>query len=300
MSQAVRAERASEGREGAPVTVIGLGLMGSALARALVRSGAATTVWNRTPGKADDLAGEGAQVAASLAAAVAASPLLIVCVRDNDTVRELLEPVRETLAGKVLVNLTSLSSAEAREMVGWAAERGATYLDGAIMMTPPGIGTPEAVIFYGGSAEAFEEHAATLRVLGGGTEFLGTDAGIPSLYDVALLGVMWGTFNSFLHATALVGTENIPAVEFVPYITNWLGAVTSFMPTYAAQIDRREFRAVDATLETQLPPIRHLVAESRVRGIDATTPEYIQRLVEAAVAKGHALDSYGRIIDELR
>jgi len=36
-----------------PVTVIGLGLMGAALARALVDAGHHTTVWNRSSVKAD-------------------------------------------------------------------------------------------------------------------------------------------------------------------------------------------------------------------------------------------------------
>ena len=48
-----------------PVTVIGLGAMGSALASALVRAGHPTTVWNRTP-----RAVEGAKVASSVAEAV--------------------------------------------------------------------------------------------------------------------------------------------------------------------------------------------------------------------------------------
>src|SRR6478752_4263154 len=58
-----------------PVTVIGLGAMGSALASALVRAGHPTTVWNRTPRTV-----EGARIASSVAEAAAASPLTLVCV----------------------------------------------------------------------------------------------------------------------------------------------------------------------------------------------------------------------------
>ncbi|MFG1710450.1 hypothetical protein ACFLIM_45515 [Nonomuraea sp. M3C6] len=130
------------------------------------------------------------------------------------------------------------------------------------MMTPPGIGAPDTVLLYGGSAELFAEHEQALRVLGGRTTHLSLDVGIPSLYDVALLGIMWGTFNSFMHPLALVGTENIAATEFLPFATGWLGGVTSFMSTYARQIDKGEYRAGDATLETQLPPIGHLVENS--------------------------------------
>jgi 3-hydroxyisobutyrate dehydrogenase-like beta-hydroxyacid dehydrogenase len=51
------------------VTVIGLGLMGTALARGLLRSGARVTVWNRSIAKAAPLVAEGAALAPSAAAA---------------------------------------------------------------------------------------------------------------------------------------------------------------------------------------------------------------------------------------
>lgn len=47
------------------VSVLGLGAMGNALAAALVKAGHATTVWNRSAGKADNLVAQGAQAAAT-------------------------------------------------------------------------------------------------------------------------------------------------------------------------------------------------------------------------------------------
>lgn len=61
------------GDEPAPVTVIGLGLMGSALAGAFLANGNPTTVWNRSAEKADSLAAQGARRAATVADAVMAS-----------------------------------------------------------------------------------------------------------------------------------------------------------------------------------------------------------------------------------
>ena len=78
-----------------PVTVIGLGLMGQALAGAFLRAGHPTTVWNRTAAKAEQLVGEGAKLAGSVGDAVAASPLVVVCVSDYTAVRELFEPLGE-------------------------------------------------------------------------------------------------------------------------------------------------------------------------------------------------------------
>ncbi|WP_043624096.1 NAD(P)-dependent oxidoreductase [Nonomuraea candida] len=283
-----------------PVTVIGLGLMGQALAGAFVRAGHPTTVWNRTPGKADALVGAGATEAPSVEAAVAAAPLVVVCVRDYDAVRALLAPAEAALSGRVLVNLTSGASDEARELAGWAAERGADYLDGAIMMTPPGIGAPETVILYGGPPSLYETHEQTLVTLGGASTLISHDVGLPAVYDVALLGIMWSTFNGFMHAAALMETEKISATAFLPMATGWLKGVASFLEVYARQIDDGSYTAVDASLETQIPPVRHLIHESRTRGIDTSLAELTERLITEAVGRGHALDSYARVIDHFR
>ncbi|MET8861378.1 NAD(P)-binding domain-containing protein [Nonomuraea sp. NPDC004580] len=283
-----------------PVTVIGMGMMGRALAAAFLKAGHPTTIWNRTPGRAQALVEAGASEAPTVGAAVAAAPLVIVCVRDYDAVRDLLAPAETELSGRALVNLTSGASDEARTMAGWAAERGAEYLDGAIMMTPPGIGAPETVILYGGPTAAYEAYEQTLRVLGGGTTLISTDVGLPALYDVALLGIMWSTFNGFMHGAALLGTEKIAATDFLPMATDWLKGVASFLTAYAHQIDANSFAADDATLETQVPPVRHLIHESRMRGIDPTMAEYTGELLAEAIDRGHALDSYARIIDHFR
>nr|BFE84359.1 hypothetical protein GCM10020093_069600 [Planobispora longispora] len=97
-----------------PVTVIGLGLMGQALAGAFLRGGHPTTVWNRTASKADKLAAEGARPAPTAADALRASPLTIVCVTDYRAVHELLGADDAALDGTTLINLTSGTSAQAR------------------------------------------------------------------------------------------------------------------------------------------------------------------------------------------
>ena len=56
------------------VTIIGLGQMGTAIAKLLIDAGTTITVWNRSAEKANLLATYGAQVAHSAAGAVSASP----------------------------------------------------------------------------------------------------------------------------------------------------------------------------------------------------------------------------------
>ena len=135
------------------VSVIGLGAMGSALARALLRDGHRVTVWNRTSAKAEPLVRDGALLAHSPAAAVTASPIVLVCVEDYKVTRSILgrEEVAPALAGRVLVELSSGTPQDARDAEAWARQRGVDYLDGAIMATPSQIGRPDTPIFVSGA-----------------------------------------------------------------------------------------------------------------------------------------------------
>ncbi|MEV0195017.1 NAD(P)-binding domain-containing protein, partial [Nonomuraea sp. NPDC050691] len=166
------------------VTVLGLGSMGSAIARTLLERGYRTTVWNRTASKSAPLAEAGAVTAATAAEAVAASPLVVVCLLDTPAVEQVLESVETAVAGKVLVNLTSGSPAQARANEQWARERGADYLDGKIMGDPPYVGTPNVLFPFSGSRDAFTAHESTLRELGTVT-YHGEDAGLAAVEFMA-------------------------------------------------------------------------------------------------------------------
>ena len=91
------------------ISCVGLGLMGSALARALLAAGHGVTVWNRSAGKAAALVELGAKEARTFAEAVAASPVVLICIDNYGSTRALLEPEGKAghLAGRTVVSLTT-------------------------------------------------------------------------------------------------------------------------------------------------------------------------------------------------
>ncbi|MFE5871229.1 NAD(P)-dependent oxidoreductase [Streptomyces roseifaciens] len=281
------------------VTVLGLGSMGTALAGALLEAGHETTVWNRSAGKDEALVARGAARAATAAEAVGASPLVLACLSDYDAVHGLLDPLADGLRGRTLVNLTSGTPEQARASASWAAGHGIGYLDGAIMSTPPGIGSPAVMLLYSGSPQAFAEHRETLASLGDPVG-LGDDAGAASLYDTALLGMMWATLGGWLQGVALAGADGVDAVTFTPVAIRWTAAVNGFMSTYAPRIDAGVYPGDDATLAVHLGAIEHFVHASAARGLDPALPALLKSSIEQAVAAGHGGDGYARLIEAVR
>ncbi|MBO1414729.1 NAD(P)-dependent oxidoreductase [Streptomyces sp. FH025] len=282
-----------------PLSVLGLGLMGQALAAAFLGQGHPTTVWNRTPSKAEPLTAQGAQLARTVRDAVTAGPLVVICVSDYDNVCDILEPVSRDLAGRTLVNLTSGTSQAAREVAKWAAHQGAAYLDGAIMAVPPAIGTAKATILYSGPTAAFDQHRQALGSLGGSV-YVGADHGLPSLFDAAVLSLVWSTLNGFLHGAALLGKAGIPATAFAGFAKAGIEAVADWVPGHAQQIDDGAYPATESTVDTNLAGMKHLLHESRAADVDAELPQLLVTLAERAVAEGYGGDSYAAIIEQLR
>lgn len=285
----------------APVTVIGLGMMGAALAGAYLKAGHPTTVWNRSAAKADPLVEQGARRATDVAEAVAASGIVVVCVFDYTVARTLLDPVRDQLAGKVIVNLTSGLPDEARETATWAGDAGARYLDGYIMTVPPAVGLPQSLLFYGGDKEIFDAHEETLKVLGGNSVHLGTDPGIAALYDLALLGILWSTLTSALHGFALVGSENVPAAALMPFAEAWITHVV--LPTVqgaAQQVDAGHYATDISTVELNAMGLPKMIKASEAQGVRADLMVPIKDFLEKRVADGHGADALASLIEVIR
>ncbi|GAA0970509.1 NAD(P)-binding domain-containing protein [Actinocorallia libanotica] len=283
-----------------PVTVLGLGEMGSAIAVVLLAAGHPTTVWNRTPEKAEALVADGARRAATVRDAISASETVLVNVKSAAAVDAILGEAKDVLAGRAVVNLTDGTSAEARETARFVAEAGARYLHGQIMTIVPGLGHPDSVVFFGGEESVYDRHRPLLDLLGGKGTLVAADPGAPVLYGMAVHGTMWGILNGFLHAAALLKDEGVELKRFLDHAGPSLSALTAFLPSIADEVDRSQHAAQYGALRHHLPSIEDLLRESRARGVADHLPAHTLALVTEAVADGHADDGYSRLIDGFR
>ncbi|MFK8848775.1 NAD(P)-dependent oxidoreductase [Streptomyces sp. Ac-502] len=287
------ADNRSETSPHASVTVIGLGPMGLALAETLLRNGHPTTVWNRSPEKADSLVAKGARRAETAAEAISASAVTVVCLKDYATMYAVFDSAGDALKGRALVNLNSGTPNDARAASRWAAGRDVTYLDGAIMVPPPLVGHPESVSLYSGAQHVFDEHRTTLASLGD-PRYLGPDPTLAVLYNTALLDLMYATMNGFLHATALVGSANVPAAEFAGLALDWFmpTVVNATLTEHAPALDRGDYPGDAGTIKMNLHALDHLTRTCVEQGIHADQPQLMKAIAEQAIAQGHGGKNY--------
>ncbi|WP_163855275.1 NAD(P)-dependent oxidoreductase [Paenibacillus elgii] len=279
------------------VTVLGLGPMGQALAGAFLKAGHPTTVWNRTPAKADALVAQGAALANTVVEAVAASPLVIICVLDYNAVNAILAPAGDALKGRTLVNLTADTPERAREMAAWAAARGIDYLDGAIMTPTPTIGHPTAVVLYSGPEAVYEANRQALASLGGTASHLGTDPGRAAAYDVALLDIFWTSMSGYIHALALARAENIAAKDLAVYAQGIVHIMPDIMTEFARQVDDGHYPGEKSNIVSAAAGMEHIIHAAKARGIDASVLSAAHAVARRAIDAGQGADAFSRLAE---
>ncbi|WP_323073577.1 NAD(P)-dependent oxidoreductase [Mycetohabitans endofungorum] len=284
------------------VTVLGLGTMGQALARAFLKTGYKVTVWNRTVGKDEALISEGAIRATSVYDAVQDSPLTIICLLDYPAVLAVLEPIEHELSQRVIVNMTTGRPDEARSMSAWAVTRNIDYIDGGIMAVPPLIGTEMAIILYSGITEnAFEKHRALLKTMGQ-VRYVGTDPGLASLLDLAMNAAATGMVGGVIHAMTMAATEKTDIVDFSnSLLTPYLNAIAGLIPHFAQQIVSGDYTAnVVSQLSQMSIGLANIRRASRDVNVSTELLDPIQALIDRRIAAGFPSDEFSGVCEELK
>lgn len=287
--------------EQSAVTVLGLGPMGRALAGAFLDAGLRTTVWNRTPGRDQELVARGAASAPSVEEAIAASGLTVVCVVNYDAVDTILrrEAVTDALKGRTVVNLTADTPDRARDTAAWADRHGVRYLDGAIMTPTVTIGTPAGVFIHSGPKDLYDEHRPVLEALGGAHTHLGEDIGRAAAYDIALLDIFWTAMAGYAHAVAVARAEGITARELAPFAKGIGDILPPIFEGLSVEVDNGTASAEGSPLTSVASSMAHIVHTSEAHGIDAGVMRAAEGLARRAIGQGHGAEGFIRVAELL-
>jgi 3-hydroxyisobutyrate dehydrogenase-like beta-hydroxyacid dehydrogenase len=283
-----------------PVTIIGLGAIGSAVAKAFITAGHPTTVWNRTGTRTAPLADLGAVRAVTVQEAVSANSLIITALTTFDATREALEPAAAELAGRTVITLSSGTPAGARETAAWLDKHGAEFLAGAVKNVPSAVGLPDTLLYYSGDKAIFDRNERTLTVLGGDTVHLGDDPDLAALYELAVGGTLLPALLGFFQGAALVTARGLEASTMVRYSQKWLEMIVQLLPSLAHTIDTRDYSNPESALGLFHEGIAYDHEIGREGNLDVSWHEPMHDLLRKAVAEGRADQSIASLVELLR
>jgi 3-hydroxyisobutyrate dehydrogenase len=149
---------------------IGLGIMGRGMARNLLKAGFEVHVWNRTPGRMDELAAEGAVKAADPAGVASRCEIVMICVSDTPDVQAVIFGPRGIIEGAkpgaLVIDLSTISPQATRDIASRLQEIGAHTIDAPVSGGSEGAAQGTLTLMVGGGAEDVERAMPFFRAIG--------------------------------------------------------------------------------------------------------------------------------------
>jgi 3-hydroxyisobutyrate dehydrogenase len=144
--------------------------MGSAMAANLARAGFDLSVWNRTPGRAEELKALGAVEVQSPRELARASEVVVTCVTDSPQMAEVLFGptglAEGFAAGSLLIDCSTISPASAREFGQRLQDQGVAMLDAPVSGGSEGAVAGTLTIMVGGEPSDLERAQDILQAMG--------------------------------------------------------------------------------------------------------------------------------------
>lgn len=156
---------------------IGLGNMGTPMARNLLKAGFPLTVYNRTESKAADLVAEGAQLVHYPGALWEKSDIIVTMVSDDAALKSIYAEkgglLETAVAGKIVIDMSTVSPATSKELGGLMTTMGIGYLDAPVSGSVKPAEQGQLVIMVGGQRSTYEAALPVFEKLGKVSYLLG-------------------------------------------------------------------------------------------------------------------------------
>ncbi|MEM7069586.1 MAG: NAD(P)-dependent oxidoreductase [Pseudomonadota bacterium] len=178
------------------IALLGTGLMGFPMAKNILAAGYRLKVWNRSLQKAAPLGVEGALVCDNAADAVREADIVVTMLTNGAVVNDLLfvQHIAESMtAGTMLVDMSSIKPAEAKDNAARLDSMGIKHLDAPVSGGTKGAEAGTLAIMAGGDAEVFEAAKPVLSAMGRAVRVGPAGAGqLAKLANQAIVGIAIG------------------------------------------------------------------------------------------------------------
>ena len=198
------------------VAMIGLGAMGTALAKSLLENKIEIHIWNRSSNKTEVLEQKGATTHLKPHNAIELCDLVVICLSNYDAWKGIVddEKTQTSLKNKTVVQLStgSMSEVEANSLV--MKNFGAELIEGSILCFPEQIGTERASIILAGKSELITCYETILKIMSPKISYLGESITAPVVLANAIMSSVLGFSFGLINGAAFCLNGNVPLEAF--------------------------------------------------------------------------------------
>ena len=222
---------------------IGLGNMGSAMASNLIKAGHQVTVYNRSRGKVEALAAEGAAAAASVADACRGDAVFTMLAND-EAVEGIVfgdDGVLSSLApGATHVSASTISVALSERLTAAHAEAGQRFVAAPVFGRPEAAQAAKLFVVAAGAAESVQALSEIFSAVGQRTFVVSEEPKTANLIKLSGNFLIMSVIESVGEAMALVGKAGVDKHQYLDILTSTLFGAPIYK-TYGGLIAGGEF-----------------------------------------------------------
>jgi 3-hydroxyisobutyrate dehydrogenase-like beta-hydroxyacid dehydrogenase len=205
------------------VGFIGLGNMGSAIARNLIKAGHELTVYNRTQSRATPFASLGARIAETPSEAAAYAEVLITMLADDDAVEGVIfAPGDATQAlppGAAHISMSTISVALSRRLAEAHKERKQHYVAATVFGRPDAAAAGKLFVVMAGAAEQVERYRPLFDAVGQKTFIAGEEAQAANVIKLVGNFMITTVIESLAEAFAFCRKSGVDPHTFLDILT---------------------------------------------------------------------------------
>jgi len=273
------------------VAFIGLGNMGTPMARRLVKAGHEVTVWNRTRAKAEPLRSEGAKVADSYAEAVSQAEVVVTMLADDAAVQATVQAAGGVIdklpKGAIHISTSTISVDLSGKLHEEHRRRGHHYIAAPVFGRPEAADAGKLFVAVAGDQAAVERARPILEALGQRVFVVGEKPEMANVVKLSGNFLIASVIESLAEAIALTRKYGIDPHEYIEVLTNTLFAAPVYK-TYGGLIAEAKHEQAGFTVRLGLKDIR--LALSAAEEVDAPMPvaSLVRDRLLAGVGRGFA------------
>lgn len=276
---------------------IGLGVMGWPMAENLLRAGHELTVHSRSPGPVDALVEQGAARGANAADVAAAADVVITMLPDSSDVAAVGSEVIEAASpGALLIDMSTISPAVARELAGAARARSLGMLDAPVSGGDIGARDGTLSIMVGGEPDDFERARPIFEVLGSTITHLGP-AGSGQIAKACNQVLVAVTIEAISEALVLGSKAGVDPAALLDVLSGGIGA------NKLMEVRRRNFIEHEFTpgFRTRLhaKDLRIALDEAREAGVALPATALVSQFLNALIAAGRGDEDHSSLLTVL-
>ena len=241
---------------------VGLGNMGAAMAARLLEAGFDVTVYNRSPAKADALAGRGATVAGTVAEACSGD-VVITMLANDDAVDAVVSGdggvLTELRRGATHVSASTISAGLSRRLTAAHEAAGQQFMTATVLGRPEAVAAGKLFVLAAGPPEVVEPLLPVLDALGQRTFRVSDVASVGNVVKLSANFLLATVIESLGEAVALVSKAGVDRQDYVDIITSTLFGAPAYQ-TYGGLIAREEFEPAGFAARLGIKDVRLVLA----------------------------------------